>query len=195
MASSTQATLTIRLSTYEDTPAVLAISNAAAMSTHANFAVEPENLEDWQESWHETNEYHPCFVAEIKDSNSGEFRIVGFAKSSPWKGRCAYNWSAETTVYVVPEFHGRGIGKQLYLKLIETLLTQGYRSLLGGIAQPNEASVKLHESFGYKKVALLEQVGWKFDKWHDVGYWQLMLCNDNNTPKPIKSVSVVLKLN
>lgn len=193
MASSTQTKLTIRLSTYEDIPAVLAISNTAAMSTHANFAVEPETLEYWQESWRETSEFHPCFVAEMDDANSGETRIIGFAKSSPWKGRCAYNWSAETTVYVETKLHGRGIGKQLYLKLIETMRAQGYRSLLGGIAQPNEASVKLHESCGYKKVALLEKVGWKFDEWHDVGYWQLKLCDDNESPKPIKTIGEVIK--
>ncbi len=173
----------IRLATFDDLPAILAISNWAAINTAANFAIEAETLEAWQEEWRETHELYPNFVA-LDDTNI----VLGFAKAAPWKGRCAYTYSAEVTVYVDPDHHGQGIGKSLYGRLIPTLKAQGYQSLLAGITQPNEASVRLHESFGFKRAALFERVGWKFDHWHDVGYWELLLQEDTVRPNPIIAV-------
>jgi phosphinothricin acetyltransferase len=173
----------IRLATADDLPGILEISNWAALNTAANFAIEPETLEAWRADYDETHAMFPWLVA-TDDGGT----VVGFAKASPWKGRCAYGWTAETTVYVLPDRHGKGIGTALYTRLIEILRAQGYRTLLGGITQPNEASVRLHEALGFRKVALFEGVGWKFDKWHDVGYWELQLANDAAAPTKIKRV-------
>ena len=167
----------IRLATLDDLPAILAISNRAAEETAANFAVRPESLASWQESWRETHERFPWLVAA---DGSGD--VLGFARASPWKGRCAYTYSAEVTVYVVPAHHGRGIGTALYARLFEMLAAQGYRTALGGITQPNPASVRLHESFGMKRVALFEGIGWKFGRWHDVGYWQVVFGDESAAP-------------
>ncbi|MHC4776072.1 MAG: GNAT family N-acetyltransferase [Planctomycetota bacterium] len=177
----------IRLATFEDLPAILAISNWAAEHTAANFAVEPETLESWQRDWRETHEMFPWVVAAAVDGEA-----IGFAKASPWKGRCAYNWTAETTVYVHPGDHGRGVGKALYEGLITILQAQGYRTLLGGITVPNPASVRLHEALGFRRVALLEQVGWKFGRWHDVGYWELKLLDEASAPVTIRPVAEVI---
>ncbi len=179
--------LDVRLAEECDLPTILELSNWAALNTPANFAVEPETIGSWRREYVETHEMHPWLVAVDEE---GQF--LGFAKSSPWKGRCAYNWSAEVTVYVQPDQHGQGIGKALYARLIDILKAQGYRTLLGGITQPNEASVSLHESFGFKRVALFERIGWKFDQWHDVGYWQLELCDDDERPVAIRSVRDVV---
>ena len=173
----------IRLAEFDDLSSILAISNCAAINTAANFAIEAETLEAWQEEWRETHELYPYFVA-ADDSNS----VLGFAKAAPWKGRCAYTYSAEVTVYVHWDHHGQGIGRALYGQLIPTLKTQGYHTLLAGITQPNEASVRLHESFGFKRAALFERVGWTFEQWHDVGYWELLLQEDAASPKPIVGV-------
>ncbi len=178
----------IRLAEFEDVFAILDISNWAAVNTPANFALEPETLASWEESLRETHEMYPWVVGEAETGD-----IVGFAKASPWKGRCAYDWSAEVTVYVHPEHQSKGIGKALYAKLFPILKAQGYRTLLGGITQPNEASVRLHESFGMKRVAMFETIGWKFEKWHDVGYWQLNLRDDDAPPPAIKAVRDVAK--
>lgn len=178
----------IRLATDNDLAAILAISNWAAEHTAANFAVEPEPLESWQEDFHRTRTMFPWFVAGGPDG-----QVKGFAKASPWKGRCAYEWTAETTVYVDPGMHGCGIGKALYGRLIATLRAQGYRTALGGITIPNPASVRLHESFGYRRVALLEHVGWKFGAWHDVGYWQLRLADEDGQPPSLRPVSEVVE--
>jgi len=173
----------IRLAEFDDLPAILAISNWAAINTAANFALEPEPIESWQEEWRETHEMYPYLVA-VDEVNT----IVGFAKAAPWKGRCAYTYSAEVTVYVHSDHHGQGIGKALYGQLIPTLKAQGYHTLLAGITQPNEASVRLHESFGFKRAALFERVGWKFDQWHDVGYWELLMQKETAKPSSIVAV-------
>ncbi len=177
----------VRLATEDDLPAILQISNWAAENTAANFAVAPETLESWRGDWGETHEMFPWFVA-----TDGDGRVIGFAKAAPWKGRCAYLWTAETTVYVNPDCHGLGVGKTLYERLLVTLKAQGYRTLLGGITVPNPASVALHESMGFRRVAMLEGVGWKFDRWHDVGYWQLCLDEDTKPPDRLKTVQQAL---
>lgn len=109
------------------------------------------------------------FVAEL------ETEIAGYAYASPWKGRSAYRYSVESTVYLDRASMRRGLGTALYERLVEALRTRGMHAALGGIALPNEASVALHEKMGFRKVAHLEQVGRKFDRWIDVGYWQLLL--------------------
>lgn len=161
------AAITIRSAALADVEAILTISNWAAAHTPANFAIEPEKLEDWQASWRATHERFGWLVAEAGG------QVVGFAKSSPWKGRCAYAFAVEVSVYVADGWHRRGIGRALYGRLLPSLATAGFRTILAGITLPNEASVALHESFGFRQVALFERIGWKFERWHDVGYWQM----------------------
>lgn len=101
--------------------------------------------------------------------------ISGFAYASKWKGRCAYRYSVEVIVYLSPNVIGKGLGTQLYQALFEQLKQQSFHTVIAGISLPNEASVALHKKFGMKQVALFEQVGYKFDRWVDVGYWQKVL--------------------
>jgi len=115
----------------------------------------------------------PWLVAE----ESGE--ILGYAYATPWKDRIGYRFSVETTVYLAKDCVGRGIGTQLYSELFRLLEDRGIQSAIGGIALPNDASVALHEKLGMKKVAEFERVGVKFDRWINVGYWQIIF--------PIKS--------
>src|ERR1700751_2658904 len=101
--------------------------------------------------------------------------IQGFAYASKWKGRCAYRHSAEATVYLDPKSTRRGVGSRLYQALLTDLRQRSFHAVIGGIALPNEASIALHERLGFHKVAHFEQVGWKFGRWIDVAYWQLLL--------------------
>jgi L-amino acid N-acyltransferase YncA len=102
-------------------------------------------------------------------------RLVGYASASKWKSRSAYRFSAEITVYVEPAHARRGIGSKLYSRLFPLLQARGIHAVIGGIALPNEASVALHEKFGMRKVAHFPEVGFKFGRWIDVGYWQRTL--------------------
>ena len=101
--------------------------------------------------------------------------VAGYAYASPWRVRRAYRSSVETTVYVAPEHAGKGIGKALYDALLADLRTRAIHAVIAGIAQPNEASVGLHERIGFKKVAHFSEVGFKLGRWVDVGYWELIL--------------------
>ena len=101
--------------------------------------------------------------------------VVGYAYASSWKGRCAYRYSVETTVYLATGWLGNGIGTSLYQELLRQLTGHGLHVAIGGIALPNAASVALHEKLGFRKVAQFSEVGFKFGKWIDVGYWQSTL--------------------
>ena len=98
--------------------------------------------------------------------------VVGFAYASKWKGRTAYRYSVEVTVYLSHLMTSKGFGSALYTKLFDILRGKSIHVVLGGISLPNEASIALHEKFGMTKVAHFEEVGHKFGHWVDVAYWQ-----------------------
>jgi len=102
-------------------------------------------------------------------------QISGYAYATQWRDRSAYRNSVEVTVYLDSDSIGRGYGTALYTRLLELLTRKGLRVAIGCIALPNEASVKLHEKLGFSKVGHLEEVGRKFGRWIDVGYWQVKL--------------------
>ena len=104
-----------------------------------------------------------------------EGKLAGYAYASRWRERSAYRFVAETTIYLAPAFIGRGIGKVLYGTLIEQLCASGIHTVIGVIALPNPASVTLHENLAFIKVAHFNEVGFKFEQWIDVGFWQRIL--------------------
>jgi phosphinothricin acetyltransferase len=101
--------------------------------------------------------------------------IVGYAYAGRWRQRSAYRFATEATVYVTSGLDNTGVGSALYGALLGCLRSHGVHVVIGGIALPNAASVRLHEKFGFRKVAHFNEVGFKFDRWVDVGYWQLVL--------------------
>ena len=104
-----------------------------------------------------------------------EGEIKGYAYGSEWKSRCAYKYSLESSVYLKHDEIGKGIGSRLYEELLEQLRALDFHAVIGGISLPNEKSISLHEKFGFKKIAQFHEVGYKFEKWIDVGYWELIL--------------------
>ncbi len=101
--------------------------------------------------------------------------VVGYAYASKWKARSGYRFSTECSVYVAPGFTGSGVGTRLYATLFDELKRLGLHTVIGGIALPNDESVRLHEKFGFVKVAHFKETGFKFGRWIDVGYWQRAL--------------------
>jgi L-amino acid N-acyltransferase YncA len=164
----------IRTATTADAAAICAIYNHYVLETTITFeeaAVTPVEMEARIQAAlvEETLQPLPWLVWE--DSAA----IQGFAYASKWKGRCAYRHSAEVTVYLDPTSTGRGLGSRLYEALLMELRQRSFHAVIGGIALPNPASIALHEQLGFRKVAHFEQVGRKFGRWIDVGYWQLLL--------------------
>lgn len=112
---------------------------------------------------------YPFLVYEV------DAKVVGYAYLGSWKNRCAYKKTVEISVYIRPENTQKGIGTKFYTTLLNWLKENDFHTVIGGIALPNEKSVALHEKFGFKKVAHYKEIGYKFNKWIDVGYWQLIL--------------------
>jgi L-amino acid N-acyltransferase YncA len=97
---------------------------------------------------------------------------MGYAYAQPWKGRSAYRYSVEVSVYLDHQITQQGIGSRLYGELFQILAERGFHAVIGGVTLPNPVSVRLHEKFGFEKVAHFKEVGYKFGKWIDVGYWE-----------------------
>jgi len=162
--------MTIRAATAADADPVARIYNPYIAGTIITFEELPVTAQEMADRIGQVAaEGLPWLVAEQHCA------VVGYAYASKWKGRCAYRYSAETTVYVAQQSTRRGTGTQLYASLLALLKEKGLHVAIGGIALPNDASVALHEKFGFRKVAQFYEVGHKFGRWIDVGYWQTTL--------------------
>ena len=160
----------VRPATLPDAAPMARIYNYYVSATIVTFEEEAVEREDFERRLRDVQSASlPWLVAEQGSE------IVGYAYASPWKRRYGYRFSVEVTVYLDPTCARRGIGTKLYGQLLPTLKAAGIRVAIGGIALPNDASVLLHEKFGFEKVAHFKKVGIKFDQWIDVGYWQLSL--------------------
>ena len=164
----------IRHASIDDAPAVAAIYNHAIMHTIASFWTEPRPDSELAEQIAEADEStYPWLVAEHADTGD----VIGTAWSKRWNPRTAYEITCEVSVYIAPDAQGMGVGKALYTDLFARLRAIGYKHIIGGISLPNEASVRLHESMGMKRVALFPGIGEKFGEAIDVGYWQVSATN------------------
>ncbi|MDX2197383.1 MAG: GNAT family N-acetyltransferase [Phycisphaerae bacterium] len=185
--------ITILPAIETDAPEIARIVNWAVAHSAANFSYDPEPAADYAAQWRETHAMYPWYVAiaDSADSRAASPRpLIGYCRASKWKTRAAYAWTCETSIYIDPAYHGRGVGRALYQRLIRTLAAQGYRRLIGGVTVPNPASERLHESLGFVRVAHYPQLGWKFGRWHDVAYFELSL-GDDAPPGEIRPVAMV----
>jgi len=160
-------TAIIREAVSSDAQSIAAIYNYYITNTVVTFEESEVTTDEMKSRLKETIEQDlPYLVAELNK------QVVGFAYASKWKGRCAYRYSVETTVYLSPDSTGGGLGSLLYIELFSRLEKLGYKTAIGGISLPNPGSIALHEKFGMEKVAHFKEVGFKFEDWVDVGYWQ-----------------------
>ena len=161
----------IRPAILADLPGILEIYNDAVLNTTATYDYEPRTLEHrraWFEE-HAKNNY-PVFVA-VNDVG----RIVGWSALNRFHDRMGYRFTTENSVYVAADQRGKGIGKLLMPPLIESTRKLGLHAILAAIDAQNEVSIRLHASFGFERVAHLKQVGFKFGRWLDVVYLELLL--------------------
>ena len=161
-------TLEVRRARASDMPPLLDIYNHYVVHTHITFDLEPRTLEqriDWFTGFSSAGR-HQCFVAEQGGAP------IGWASSGSFKERAAYDTSVETSVYLAPGATGRGIGRRLYETLFEALQHAGVHRAYGGIAQPNEASVRLHERMRFACVGTYREVGHKFGRFWDVAVYE-----------------------
>jgi phosphinothricin acetyltransferase len=158
-----------RLATPADSAGVAAVYNPYVLGSTVTFEEEEVGPEEMASRLAVVAAADlPWLVAE------GPEGIVGYAYASRWKGRSGYRHSVETSVYLAPHATGRGLGRRLYEDLYDRLRARRLHAVMAGIALPNAASVALHERMGLRQVALFREVGLKFGRWIDVGYWQAL---------------------
>lgn len=170
--------------TAADAEAIAGIYAPYVLGSIISFEAVPPDAAVIAERISSCGDLYPWIVAEDADG-----RLCGYAYSSPFRTRPAYRFTVETSVYLAPASHGRGIGTRLYRALLSTLEAQGFVQAIGAIALPNPGSVRLHESLGFVQSGLYRQVGYKFDAWHDVGLWQRDLRPALTPPEEPKSLS------
>jgi L-amino acid N-acyltransferase len=160
----------IRLAISADLPAVNHIYNYYVLNSTCTYQLEPETLEG-RTAWFEQHspESHPVTVATI------DGKVVGWGALSQFRPRAAYGHTVEASVYLRHDVHRRGIGKSLLLDLIARARAAGYHTLIGGASADQTASLALQDSLGFVQVAHLKEVGFKFGRWLDVIYSQIML--------------------
>lgn len=154
-----------------DYGAIVDIYNHYIENSHATFDLRPYSIGErapWFSQFSGTGR-RQLLVAE-KDN-----AILGFSCSTPFNDRAAYDVSVETSAYLAADATGQGIGRRLYTLLLQNLTGTGLHGAYAGIALPNDASVRMHEALGFRRVALFEEVGWKFGKYWSVAWYELRI--------------------
>lgn len=159
----------IRSVKKEDSRRICEIYNYYVLNTFISFEEAPVSTAEMEKRISTISAAYPFMVYE----RSGE--ILGYAYANKWKERSAYRYVAEVTVYIDKDHLGRGIGREMTEALLDDCKKRGFHALMAVIALPNDASVRLHEEFGFKKAAHFTEVGYKQNRWIDVGYWELIL--------------------
>ena len=108
--------------------------------------------------------------------------VAGYVYAATFNPRAAYRWSTAVTVYIDARHPRRGIGRALYTSLFALLRLQGFYNAYGGITLPNAGSVGLHEAMGFRQIAMYREVGYKFGRWWDVGWWAMSLQEKPSVP-------------
>jgi phosphinothricin acetyltransferase len=159
----------IRKATPEDAAGIVNIYNYYVENTTVTFETEPVSTEEMRNRIVSVSENYPCLVYEENGN------VAGYCYAGLWKKRYAYRHTVESTVYIDKNFQQKGIGKALMIKLLEELRKFNLHAVIACITIPNEKSVSLHEKLGFRQVSEFKEVGYKFERWLDVGDWEFIL--------------------
>lgn len=160
----------IREATEQDLRSILEIYNDVIINTTAVYDYDPHTFqmrEDWFAA--KKRQKFPVLVAEM----DGE--VIGFSSFGPFRAWAAYQYSVENSVYVAANARGNGVGRALLKPLIVAAKALGVHTMLAGIDADNNISIRLHQSCGFREVARIKEVGWKFERWLDLVFLQLIL--------------------
>jgi phosphinothricin acetyltransferase len=173
----------IRPAASADAEQLAEIYNYYIQNSHATFEIDNVSPVEMAGRIASAGDRYPFYVSE----SNGIIR--GYANCHGWRPRPAYLGSVEISIYLHKDFTKKGAGTELYSRLLAEIFRLGFHTAIAGIALPNDGSVRLHEKFGFEKCAHFREVGSKFGKQIDVGYWQLLLTSPpDQTPGPIKSI-------
>lgn len=172
----------IRLATPADGPALAEIYRPAVADGATSFELEPPDGAEMARRVAKCMERGVWLVCEH------DGLVAGYAYGGIHRDRAAYQWTAEVSAYVHPDFHKQGMGRALYTSLFAVLVVQGYRNAVAGITLPNDASVALHTAVGFTPIGVYRGIGYKMDAWHDVGWFERGLAPraaDPRLPRPL----------
>lgn len=164
--------ITIRNATAADVPAILDIYNEEVATGTATFDLEPQTLEARMEWFSHYGERYPLIVAEL------DGQVAGYCNLSQFRTKPAYDATVELSIYLDGKYHNQGIGTQLMNEIIKRGKALGFHTIVACITVGNDGSVRFHKRFGFQLVATFKEVGYKFNRWLDVYFFQLML-NEN----------------
>ena len=168
----------IRFATPADVPAILAIYAPFVTDTAITFEYEVPSIAEFEARIAKIQQQYPYLVAEVNG------RVLGYTYASVHRARTAYQWSVETSVYIHPDGHRQGIGRQLYTRLFDVLRQQGYYNAYAGAISPNPQSELFHRSMGFEHVGTYSNIGFKMGNWHSVAWFQLTLQPYSSNPFP-----------
>lgn len=157
----------LRLATEADLPGITALYNHYVERGPVTFDITPttvENRRRWLAQF--GGGRHRLYVAE----EAG--RLLGYAGTMPFRTKAAYETSVETTIYLAPDALGRGVGTRLYQHLFDAVAGEDLRRILAGVTLPNDASLRLHERFGFERIGVFSQVGRKHGRYWDVAWFE-----------------------
>ncbi|WP_338729453.1 arsinothricin resistance N-acetyltransferase ArsN1 family B [Haladaptatus sp. DJG-WS-42] len=173
----------IRLATPDDAPGIRAIYAPMVRETTVSFETEPPTEAELRDRIEETLPRRPWLVCEGDDGS-----ILGYAYAGAHNYREAYQWTVNVSVYIHEDVRGQGLGRRLYEALFAVLRLQGFVSAFAIITVPNEPSVALHEAFGFERVGVITEAGYKHGRWNDVEWWKLRLGEPSEAPEPPRSL-------
>jgi L-amino acid N-acyltransferase len=159
----------IRKATENDLTAINDIYNYYVLTFPCTFQTEIETMQDRTQWFQFHGDEYPIIVWEV------DKEILGWASLSSFQKRQAYKPTVENSIYIRSDSLRKGMGSFLLKELIELAKNSGYRSIIAKISADQQASIVMHEKFGFQKVAHLKEVGFKFNKWLDVVYYQLFV--------------------
>ncbi|QXH44387.1 GNAT family N-acetyltransferase [Pseudomonas xanthosomatis] len=151
--------------------AILEIFNHAILTSTALYDYKPRSPESMV-GWFETKRRNHFPVLGVEDDAG---RLLGFASYATFRAWPAYKYSVEHSIYIHHECRGQGLGKLLMQKLIEEAIARDVHTMIGGIDTTNLGSIALHERLGFVEAGVIRQAAYKFGKWLDLGFYQLIL--------------------
>jgi phosphinothricin acetyltransferase len=167
--------IAIRAAEPTDAAAIAAIYAPHVLSGTASFEIEPPDARMMRTRMAASEGLYPWLVVTNGGGEGVEGGVIGYAYATRFRERPAYKYVVETSIYVVDTAQTRGAGRLLYEALVDTLRAQGFVHAVASISLPNEASIALHESTGFRRAGVYREVGYKHGQWIDVGVWQCEL--------------------
>ncbi|MCF6136130.1 GNAT family N-acetyltransferase [Pseudalkalibacillus berkeleyi] len=159
----------IRHANKNDLSAMLEIYNEVVLNSPATFDLVEQSLESREQWFKQFDEQYPIIVAEQAEE------ILGYSCLTKFRPKPAYASTVEDSIYIKSKARGHGVGSMLLEKLINEAKKNNHHSIIAVIANDERSSVQLHEKFGYEKTGLIKEAGYKFDRWHDIHFYQLIL--------------------